>query len=1167
MKKFNLEDFLAGGSLAAILLLFGSFLFNGAKVAVGLVVAAGILGAMLLLRFFRSVHVRKKQTHSVNAHFRIIKQGLAFAMAVLMTVMLPVQVFANEEIAVTESTSETAAETLASTEQLTALREQIELYMQTYKLALDMSDGDLANAYFVLDSDGARAAWLEANELLALAGELSSDDADILEADENSKLCLRFYDIMVRINSPMVMDGGQTIDDKYIKISCSGNATIAKDGATITITLSGTMSGCTAVTQEDTITVENTSDKTATIVFTWSKNGDGSTSLSTSPYSKQLDAGGTDTFKITSPEGSDSSIILTLSDFEYTAAQETSKVTFHYSAGDVKVAGTSVGGTGESATIGSEGAEIETTGDNFIAWVNNEDNRIVSTSANFTLKPAKDMEIKALFGPTACFQVGPADTLGYMFDDLTKAADCAAANASSTTVVLANNGTLPAGDYSIPTGVTLLIPFDSANTLVSNNAGSNLLDAYNATITARSQYRKLTMSSGANITVYGAISVSSKLANQFIGQVGPYGAVYMEDGSNITVESGGTLYAWGYIFHGTSGSGTVTVKSGGTVYEPISIMDYPGSSSLATSLTDNKVFPMRSYSIRNVEVPMTLNSGAREYVFSCLYGSNFLVGTNPVTELLIANGKVDNKTPVFQNSGTITKSYVNSRMCVIVSDNVTLNPLAVVLTKGAGSYSLSSSATSGFYIPSCWDMTIASGTTTINDNIIMCEGSTFTIDQGATVDTNGKNVYVLDADNDPGAVGSENSRANGCGIDVQNVHKNYYTYVPKDAVLDVNGKLIASGGFYTSAAGACITSSKSGGVVEVKATSADVSIGVKAVNSASTVSFSAAKLLNGDDSFTETAGGTATYVYSGTGENGKWYKEFSISYASMTMANSLDMNFAFEKDLREDWTGYYAEIVKNYADGSQKKQTIPYGADWKTATINGKEHYYVTFTGIAAKEMTDLIHVTIKDAQGTAVSSVWDDSVQKQAMRNLSQTTSPLTQTMVVDMLNYGAAAQAKLAYNTGSYANSQLTAEQIGYATESVTLEANAVPNNYKANVLMESNIQFIMAFTGIDETMTAKITFADHYGQDKSYDIPGSEFTVNNGTYTFTISKTVVADGWQEINCKIMSGDTVQTEVTDSIACYAARAYANTENELYTNLLKFSDSAYKYLHNKLGQ
>jgi len=304
--------------------------------------------------------------------------------------------------------------------------------------------------------------------------------------------------------------------------------------------------------------------------------------------------------------------------------------------------------------------------------------------------------------------------------------------------------------------------------------------------------------------------------------------------------------------------------------------------------------------------------------------------------------------------------------------------------------------------------------------------------------------------------------------------------------------------------------------------------------------------------------------------DGLWTVEedprFSIAFANMTLGNSLDMNFAFEAGHLEDWTGMYVEIVKEYADGSTQTQTARYDdGDWKGISINKISHYYVTFHGMVAKEMADSIAVTVYNANDEAVSKVWNDSVRDYAMRTLAKPTTVEEKTMVVDMLNYGAAAQTYLGYNAGDLANNQLTDEQKALATVTTSYEDTRVKGaNYIAsNLNLVSNIELMMAFKNVTPDMRAVITYTNHYNKEQTYEIPGSAFELNNGTYVVYIDTLVVADGRQDVTCRIYDGDTVVAEGTDSIESYVARGIgANKNDPLGEMIMKFSDSAYAYFH-----
>ena len=121
----------------------------------------------------------------------------------------------------------------------------------------------------------------------------------------------------------------------------------------------------------------------------------------------------------------------------------------------------------------------------------------------------------------------------------------------------------------------------------------------------------ITLANGAAISVGGQYYAAS--GGKKGQMVGPYGYIKMDSGSAIDVQSGASLYAWGFI----SGSGSVTVQSGGSVYEWYQILDFRGGS--ASSDMGNKVFPFSQYAVQNVEVPLTLHAGASETVYTAVY--------------------------------------------------------------------------------------------------------------------------------------------------------------------------------------------------------------------------------------------------------------------------------------------------------------------------------------------------------------------------------------------------------------------------------------------------------------------------------------------------------------------------------------------------------------------
>ncbi len=292
----------------------------------------------------------------------------------------------------------------------------------------------------------------------------------------------------------------------------------------------------------------------------------------------------------------------------------------------------------------------------------------------------------------------------------------------------------------------------------------------------------------------------------------------------------------------------------------------------------------------------------------------------------------------------------------------------------------------------------------------------------------------------------------------------------------------------------------------------------------------------------------------------------SVEKTSMVLGNDLSIMFAFTADDIAG-TGNYAVITKSYADGTADRvERFEQSAWGDPIVIGGKNYYAISFDGVAAKEMTDEVQVQIFNAVGEPISEVYTDSLRDYAMRMINQ---GVKTTMFVDMLVYGAEAQKQFNnYAIEDLAISQLTAEQLAQATQMVSCDNNLeADSGYRASsVILESNIKLVMLFGGVDQTMTAEVSFNDHYGNAKSYTVSGSEFTPvtykGEACYSVTVDALVVADGRQPVSITVKDADgNVVTSATDSVESYIARM--SSTGTLYESIMKFSDSAAAGLKN----
>jgi glucan-binding YG repeat protein len=363
------------------------------------------------------------------------------------------------------------------------------------------------------------------------------------------------------------------------------------------------------------------------------------------------------------------------------------------------------------------------------------------------------------------------------------------------------------------------------------------------------------MSEGASITVNGAISLGGRYyaagGSEQGRPVGDYGYIKMADNSSITVKNGGNLYAWGFI----SGSGSVLAESGATVYEFYQIADFRGGS--ASSNMGNKVFPFSQYFVQNIEVPLTLNAGANEQVYSGVYAmkTTYTTAINFIGD-----------TGMFKvKSGSFTKDYdeKTDRLILSVNGEAELNTLSLKLA----SMSVNSAS---YVLPITNNITIniQSGNVTINQDAALLAGVEVNIAEGAGLTVaNGKNIYFYDSDE----WNSDNFVWGPCKFkSVAYAPGKAYNRSNNDLVdakMDVNGSVTAIGAIYTTGSGADICSSNGTGkyIQQGVPGTATATYQYNANgNKAVTIPITPAKLHNADGTYYETktakAGDVINYV-------------------------------------------------------------------------------------------------------------------------------------------------------------------------------------------------------------------------------------------------------------------------------------------------------------------
>lgn len=446
-----------------------------------------------------------------------------------------------------------------------------------------------------------------------------------------------------------------------------------------------------------------------------------------------------------------------------------------------------------------------------------------------------------------------------------------AASSTSKIVYPINDGVVPAGNCTIPSGVTLLVPYNSAN-----NPQTMPKIAASA---ALSVYRKLTLVEGVNITVNGTICVGGQQrcaggGNPSGHPVGACGMIDMSTGGHIELNSGATLYCWGFIKgqdmdqgNNTIGVGTITANSGSKVWEDFAVGDWRGGSA-CLSIQNSNFFPFQSYFIQNIEVPLTVKNGAENKCYASVNGNS--------TDFQLPATVVGTTDALFKLSSgaTVRKWYdpTTDLMCYELSGTANLD---AVVVKGLPVIGDISSA--DFYLPisSSMHIILTNSNVTISKNMVLQPGAKVEIKQDASITISSK-VFLYDQ-NDWGKYAGVTSKTEVYFHQYKNLttHKSRGEETSKDLLDDaqmiVDGTLIVTGKLYSTAGGADIMGNGGGDVQFSAIPTTSTTIDAFTNNGTEVsggVTVNTANLHNENESYTQ-AKANKTFL----NINGRWFNQ------------------------------------------------------------------------------------------------------------------------------------------------------------------------------------------------------------------------------------------------------------------------------------------------------
>ncbi len=874
------------------------------------------------------------------------------------------------------------------------------------------------------------------------------------------------------------------LSDEGIGLSYSGDGTWKASGTTIEGSATGT-SGCGGGSSTTTtLTITNNKTNEAVLSFAYSASlNSGSINVKGTEIKDEsgtfpatpLKAGESITISVKSASDAKTTSIK-LTNVSLSVNVDATALFKPAVGGSYTVDGTAVTSETSLTKNAQTGFAVKATeekGYRFLGWYSETLGKYLSTAAETTLHPESDQTIVPRFASStdAVFE-----TAGVPFTDLNEAVSYAQSKKADK-ITLVSDGKIT-GNYTIPKGITLLIPFDTAGTCYTNKP-ANVSTSYGVP----TKFRELTMAAGSSLTINGALSLSAKHgaapgSSDFGGSPsGPCSYIKMEKGSNITVNEGGAAYVWGFIY----GDGAVTAKSGSLVYENMQITDFRGGGA-TSGIINTKIFPFNQYYVQNIEVAETLESGANEFVYSSLYA----VGSAYSTEVHFvgSNGAMF----TLASGSSLVKKYdpASDRLILDVNGDFSINPLS--LDVGPASVN---SANYNLPITNNITVNINSGKTIINQDVALLPGVEVNIASGAELNvSSGHKLFVYDT--------AEWNGKNFAGSG--DYKRQRYTASARaarsaltDAKIDVNGILSADGSIYTTAGGADITSSKGTGKFVLGAapgtdTTTQQMAGTS--GSATDIAITAARLHNGsqyagtDEEYTVTAGSAAGDTFGYNKNTDKWEKGFEPAASVSVTFDANQGSGTMENQVMDADT----ETVLTKNTFTREGYTFDH---WNTAADDSgtsyKDEQAVTLkedTTLYAIWKTNTYTITWKDADGS---------------------------TLKTDTVNYGEMPEYK-GETPAKAADAQYTYTFKGWTPEIAKVTGDA---EYTAEYTQTVNT-YTVTWKNEDGTVL-KTDEKVAYGTAPEYkgDIPTKAADAQN-TYVF--------DGWDP-EAGAITGDTVYT------------------------------------------
>lgn len=744
-----------------------------------------------------------------------------------------------------------------------------------------------------------------------------------------------------------------------------------------------------------------------------------------------------------------------------------------------------------------------------------------------------------------------------IYHDLQKALDDAELNLAlgGEQVVVLNDkdgmGTevvLPKGTYTIPRGVVLLIPGDNVYTnraVLDENDYESASNPKSGEIHNSRYYTKLNVEDGSKIIVEGGLNVYARLQinNQtWLGRPWRYGWIDLGENCTIDVENSASINVYGYITGPLSTA--ITLKNGATVRESFQIRDWHGGSETVNYILEQskyRVFPSSQFYIQNIEVPMTLEYGAKEELMAAVNIGAVSVVKAPFVDLQdgLFHINMGTKLTKYYDKYTDSQVYImegSGDGTQVELGKIELKDVAVDLPIIGTTKQDLSSSDYVLPLPHNMDITIKNTNLLVSYDFAFLAGSKLTIDKTATVTVNGNssqtaNLFIYDRAQNGAYFGTSNAQMIPVGYRPTKIYdtkkENGILYQRhsdnlQDASFVVDGLLTCGNYGYlyttntTNEVNHCanITSNGGGKIYFANLGSKSVTY-QRQMGAWINIPVTPARMRNGDGTYKspKDEGGKTTYTYT----QNKWQAgDMSGSHRDPDVANYLPVFTVTFNPINDTYVGKTSSTQINITTqnstvewGTVEWSRVITGVDADQFALDGSNPNLILFTPKSEGRKRATLNITATytrnvDSYNTAVKYTYSKNISLEAVGSyLNANTlkfADLSTVFVgqnaIALFTGGNNSQpisittspAGIVTITSNNADATLTANNVGEVTITAT-QPNDLTNNIAGTTL----------------TKTVKVTDAVEWNWGDLYfgTVNTNPVTIHNGATSWTLVK----------------------------------------------------------------